>query len=331
MNALVSKRRGLKATVLAVVCSVALTGCAKLPFDLPDLPNIPDPFTMLDNTSSVDEARDAQLAATEIQLQPGDLVADGILTVGIKNKEISAPFVITSSDGSLYGIDIDVASAMADKLGLRVRFVSVDEVDNPLTEGVCDIVMDASPNRVNYSTVVGGYYESAVAFFAKGDRRVVSVDELNGKSVGVQDGSVSQGVLGRTSLSMNQTTFANLNEAFEALEAGNVDYVLCDAYSGAYLAAAYEGINFAGALSSPSSQGIAVAQGKSNLEVATQNALGAVMSDGSMDIIRSTWIGGMPSLTPEDIIANIPDMETVDPGGEDIKDGSTAGANAIVL
>ena len=304
-----------------------------LPFDLPDLSSLPNPFAAFGVNTSVDEARAAKAHEQASTLTAEDLVQAGLLTVGLQTKQVSAPFIVTGSGAGLYGIDIDFASAVADKLGLAVRFVEVDEVDNPLATGVCDVVFDAAPSRVKTATIVGGYYETGIAFFSKEAAHVATIDELQGKTVALQDGSVSQGALNRTTLEMEQRPYANLNESFEALVAGEVDYVLCDAYPGAYLAAAYDGASFAGLLTAPTTVGIAAPTDKSQLQLALKEAIAAVSDGGSMDIIRSVWIAGMPALTEADVIADVPirkDAPPLDEWGE-VQDGTNAGSNAVVI
>lgn len=349
-----ARRRGGLALAIALSCALVLTGCSnlpfelpfelpelpfelpslpELPFDLPDLSSLPNPFASLGVNTSVEDARKAKASEQASTLTSEDLVQAGILTVGLQTNQVSAPFIVMGSGTKVYGIDIDLASAIADKLGLAVRFVEVTEVDNPLATGMCDVVFDAAPSRVKTATMVGGYYETGIAFFSRDASHVATVDELQGKTVALQDGSVSQGALNRTTITMEQRPYGNLNESFEALVAGEVDYVLCDAYSGAYLAAAYEGASFAGLLTAPNMVGIAAPADKANLQLALQDAVAAVAGDGSMDIIRSIWIAGMPALTEQDVIANVPVREDAPPLDEwgALQDGSNAGSNAVVI
>jgi|GEM_PF-192297 len=340
-----NRHNGMRAAVVSMACALALTGCSGLPFDLPfelpnmpelpfelpDLSELPNPFAALGTGTSVEEARAAKAQERTSQLSSEDLVEAGKLTVGINTSTASAPFAIESSSGSLYGIDVDVASALADDLGLEVHFVKVDGIDSALSAGTCDVVMDVSSATNTTATIVGSYYESCPAFFAVGDMRVATLEELSGKTVAVQDGSVSQGALSRSNLSMEQKTVINLNDAFEALHSGEVDFVLCDAYPGAYLAAAYEGASFVGALSTPESYGIAVSTEKVNVQSAVQQSLDAIANNGVMDVVRSVWVGGMPAISTEQVIQGIQIEGGTSTAESAEQDGTTAGANAVVL
>ena len=148
------------------------------------------------------------------------------------------------------------------------------------------------------------------------------------KRVGVQEGSVSQGVLGNTGITVEQLTYYNLNDAFDALSAGEVDFVLCDAYPGAFLASTYADVSFAGALNEPSSWGIAVATGKVDLQEAVGDALDAITLDGRMDVVRVSWLGGMPAVTSDQVIVETTTQSVPEDDAETL-DGSEAGANAV--
>lgn len=330
MSSIHRSKGSLKTSILALACALALAGCSGLPFEVPDLPNVPNPLEAFGATPSVEEAIESRAATTSAQLTADDLVQEGVLTVGLQTGSVSAPFVIVADDGTLSGLDIDVASAIADHLGLSVRFVPVEGVEAPLASGQCDVVMGAVAGNAGSAIIMGDYYESAVAFFHRGEQRVVTVDELMGKTVALQDGSVSQGELDRTALGMMQVTYGNLNEAFAALEAGQIDYVLCDAYSGGYLASAYGDIAFAGALSAPSPISVATSADKGDIQIYGKAALDAVLSDGAMDVVRSSWVGGLPTITGDLQIVGIPAAEGTQAEGTG-EDGAAAGANAVIL
>ncbi len=311
------------AASLALASMITLSGCS--------LTSIYAPLS--ETSATVSEARAAQAAKHPAKLTSSDLVKEGVLTVGLQTESVSGPFFISGEAGKIYGIDVDFASAIADNLGLRVSFVKVDDVDPSLAKGLCDVVLDADASHLSSSVMVGSYYESAVALFAKGEVHTATVSELTGKKVGVQEGSVSQGDLNHTSLDLKQTAYENLNECFDALDKGDVDLVLCDAYSGAYLATAHPGVAFVGTLGEPVSMGAAVAADKSNLLLAMQSATTTILNDGYMEIIRSRWVKGLPSLNDGYVIENVPLQmstptlgDTNEPG-----DGSTAGANAVIL
>ena len=353
---------------IALAATVALTGCTipfinvelpDLPFSLPELPfelpsfdldELPVPtFTLpIGVTTTVDDARLEVLSSNASTLDDAALVMPGYLSVGVKTASSSAPLCVEGDFGSLYGLDVDLGAAVASEMGLLVRYVPVVDAAGLGTE--CDVIMNGRSNNPNAIAIAGTYVESATSFFHKGETTVSAITDLNGKSVGLQGGSNSETVLNKTGLKMSQKSFANLNEAFDSLAAGEIDYVLCEAYPGAYLASLHPGVTFAGALEAPETSGIAVSATNTELVTRVQEAFDTISSNGILDIARSRWVGKMPTLTVDSQIQNVPtgsmkpaasepaseDAEATAEGGETVEgeggednDGSDAGANAI--
>ncbi len=285
------KRTRTTTIAACAAASLALTGllagCSVGPVNLDDFFGTP----------SVAEAREARRSTLSPVVTSDALRQADTLTVGIPTSE-TAPLVLTSSSGERAGIDIDLAYALADELGLgSAVFVTVDDVSTALSES-CDVVMGVESSSAEGATVAGSYVQSATALFTKGDVTApIDASALAGATVGVQGGSVSEGVLNDYETGATASTFSNLNEAFDALEEGTVDYVLCDAYAGAYLATAYPGTVFAGTLDEPVPVGVAVGEGE--LQSAVQGALDAIQTGGVGDIVRSRWVGPLPSLSSE--------------------------------
>ena len=180
--------------------------------------------------TSVAEAIAAKTEENQPTVSTPAIIEDGYLTVGLRTAETTAPFCIVQSSGEVSGMDIEIASLLADALGLKVRFVNVVSVEASL--GVdCDIVMNVAVGDAGGATVVGAYAENATALFRVGGSGIASADELYGATVGLQSGSVSQRALAEQGIGMYENSYDNLNEAFEALAAGEVQYVCCAAPS----------------------------------------------------------------------------------------------------
>lgn len=308
--------RNTVAAAAALAACVALAGCSG------PLSAIAGP------EASVGEALAAKTAALSPKVE--STISKGVLTVGIDTQDGMVPLYVGSDSGRAYGMDVDLASALADELGLKVRFVSVDDA-NPGLGTTCDVLMGAVDGQVGATTVVGDYAEQASAFFHKGDTGIAKVDDLSSKSVGVQTGSVSQTALSKTGLMMSVKTYDNLNAAFDALESGGVDYVLCDAYSGAYLSARYEDVCLAGTLDAPKAQGIAVSSQNAELADAVKAAYDAVEKNGLMGLVRRRWVAGMDPLSASSQVQDVPAGSPTAAGETTATDGSSGSANQASL
>lgn len=340
-----SKATRAAATLIASTLAVSLAGCSATEV----VSNVLDsdflksnPLAKLVGSPTVEEGFAQMRADVSSSVPAGSLIADGVLTVGVQTSS-SAPMLVSSMDGTYTGYDADMAYAIADQLGLAVSFVPISNAATATAEGACDIAMDTRVADAGNVTIAGSYAETATAFFHKGSATTVSKADLAGKSVGVQGGSASKQLLGRSDLAVNQQDFENLNSAFEALEDGSVDYVLCDACSGAYLQGLYDDISIAGTIDAPASVGIAVSSQNAELAQVVKGAVDAISSNGVTDVLRGKWLGGMDALTPQSQIlgvsissattnANAADADAESTelgGGEDTLDGSSAGANAV--
>ncbi len=307
----------MRVLLVALVATLVLVGCSSLP--------------------TVEQSW-SQLSSSRIPKVTEGLKKDGTLTVSVR-LDAGAPY-ISESNSEIEGLDVDLASALADEMGLAVNFKSVTNVPDALAN-TCDIVMNVTPSEASGFDVLGDYAQNATVFFHKGESTVVGVDNLNGKKVALQEGSAAQMELHLTSLQMTEQADTSLGDAFGFLSVGSADYVLCSSSAGAYLALPREGITFAGALPTPSSQGIALASGDGTVQKAVRDAFDAISKNGVLKAIRSGWLGDFPTLTAESVIPNVPKRET---SGEALQsttlssenlglamDGSTAGANAVTL
>lgn len=297
------------AVIAAALSLSLLAGCSGVPTEVTDVLDTVSTAVggavgslgsaldgMLGGTS-VEEARAARREELVPAVDDSALVTPGTLTVGIKTAE-TAPLALTDSQGSLSGIDVDTAYALADALGIaRVELVSVQNASSALT-GDCDVVMGVKTGESADVTVLGSYAQSALGLFSAGEVPSVPVPvaSLSGATVGVQAGSVSQEAFEQLSTGATEQTFSNLNEAFDALASGTVDYVVCDAYAGAYLACTTGAGTFAGTIDEPVALGVGVSA-TSEISAEVQSAIEKIQGNGVADIAKSRWVGDFPQLT----------------------------------
>jgi putative glutamine transport system substrate-binding protein len=90
--------------------------------------------------------------------------------------------------------------------------------------------------------------------------------------------------------------YPSLQEAFIALDAGEVDLVVGDAAVAAYIARDYPQIKFVGQFGAAQPLGIAVKKDATDLETAIRQTVDALAADGTLDTIRSKWLGDLPVL-----------------------------------
>lgn len=231
----------------------------------------------------------------------------GVLRAGV---DLGYP-PFAGKDGSVEaGLDIDIAAAIADRLGLRLELVDTgaDGAIEALDAGDIDIALgalqitDAVLANVAFA---GSYLVDGPAFFslattasAETSAAVPTVDptSLGRLRVGAQKGSVAFWSLESEYGEGFAMAYESLAEAFSALAAGEIDVVVGDAAVGAYLARDHDGIAFAGQYGPASPIGVAIVKDAVELETAVRQTLDALAAEGVLDTIRAKWLGDLPAL-----------------------------------
>lgn len=164
-----------------------------------------------------------------------DLVSDGTLTVC--SDVPFAPFedFDKSSKTGFTGFDIDMVSAIADdlKLDLSVKDSSFDALQSglALNAGQCDLaasamtITDERQKKLGFSD---GYYDSEQSLLVPADSDITTIDDLAGKTVGVQKGTTGQAYAEENAKGAKLPDYPSDGEMYAALKAGQVDALLQD-------------------------------------------------------------------------------------------------------
>ncbi len=228
----------------------------------------------------------------------------GVLKAGV---DLEYPPFAGTDSGQQAGLDIDVAAALAERLGLKVVYVQVPASDaaTALAGGGVDVVLSVpfSAEAVSNVSLAGSYASDAPALFIATESTapveptmtVMTLPEPPAK-VGVQKGSEAYWRLSRDIGEESLTLYPTLRAALEALAAGEVPVVAGDALVGAYIARDLPKVHLAGQLQSATLLGIAVAPENSSLSEATREALDGLAADGVLDAIRLKWVGDLAKL-----------------------------------
>lgn len=269
----------LGAGTAAVIAVLGLSGCAL------------NPLSSL-TTPTIDQIEYEAVTPT---VSDDALVTPGTLTVALDTSD--APQAMQGADGELTGYAVDAARALASRMGLKVAFVDASSAGSALGDKKADIFIgEINSTDGDVSSLGTCLYDAASVFgrTSDGGSLSVSTDTLNTSTLGVQMSSASQEALAKQSITANQKTYSNINECFEALESGEVDYVICDSTAGGYLARMMSQISYVGALEAPSTLGVAGLASNDELCRAVSDALDGITADGTLEAVHSIWYGTMP-------------------------------------
>ncbi len=235
-------------------------------------------------------------------IAPPVIAKAGVLRAGV---DLSYPPFAGEDKGQKVGIDIDVAAALAERLGLTLEIVDVKpaaagaaldrkQVDVALGGmSITDAVLAGVTPAGSYISDGVGYFSVVASGAALPD---VTPASLGAMKVGCQKESAAFWKLESDYGQGFATGYDSLREAFDALKAGDVDVVVGDAIVGAYISRDYPDVRFVGQYGEATALGVVVAPDSAELETAVRTALDALSSEGVLDAIRTKWVGALPSL-----------------------------------
>jgi polar amino acid transport system substrate-binding protein len=239
-------------------------------------------------------------------VEPPVIAEEGVLRVGV---DMAYPPFAATVDGATVGIDVDVAAAVAERLGLHLELMDVKPADMTaaLDSGEIDVMLGAVPITdavLANVTTAGSYIVDGPAFFARSSGETsasvvatVTPEQLPAMRVGAQASSEAFWELENEYGEGFVQSFDTLKDAIVALEAGELDVVAGDAVVGAYIARDHPGAGFAGQFGEAQPLGVSVRKDAVELEAAVRTALDGMAADGVLETIRRKWLGDVPALT----------------------------------
>ena len=219
------------------------------------------------------------------------IAQEGVLRVGVNAN--NAPLAgQPSSSTKIVGIDVDMAAALADQLGLKLEVVDVStDAAGALTSGKVDVVMGVNKSDSPSFWTSDTYLPTAVALFAQSSNSTVPANAESTK-IAAQVSSNSAWAVTNEFDNSTITTTEDLKSAFSALESGKVQYVAADAVVGSYVSNnAGMDVHMVALMQQASGYCVGVLDGNTQLKQAVSNALSAMNSNGVSSIIQKKWLG----------------------------------------
>ena len=269
---------------------------------------------------------------------------NGTLRVGI-DADGGAPFITSKSSAQYAGLDVDMAAALADQLGLKLELVDVaGNAAKALSDGDVDIVMGQSSSEKSTSMWMSDpYLETGVALFASGSDSVPA--QAAAGSIAAQSSSTSAWAVENAFGDEALNPSSDLVSAFSLIETGKATYVAADAVIGSYAALRQNvDVKPIALLGSKGGYCIGASSSNQNLQKAISGALTAIMGNGVADAVCAKWLGSpvdLDSITTIEVsaskssAANSVSGESGEAGSgtasttSETASTSTAGANAI--
>lgn len=280
-------------------------------------------FAMVGCSSSTYEPKDKQAT-----LSPPNIGKAGVLRVGVDAN--NAPFAGQSS-GKISGLDVDIAAAIADELGLNLEIVDIgSDADGSLKDNSVDIVMGVDKSSSSLECWKSdAYIESAVALFAPSESAAVPTKDSKPK-IAAQTSSMSAWEVTNQFGSDATVPTSDLKTAFTQLGTGStVDYVAADAVIGSY-AAQISGstASIIALLEKPSGYCVGVNKENTALQTAIENTLENLVDNGIINVIESKWLGSPIDLADVPLTAAAKTEDEKESTEKKTEEGGEADADA---
>ena len=211
------------------------------------------------------------------------------------------PYEMVAADGSLEGIDIDVAAAIAEKLGLELQIdnMGFDACILAVQQGKSDICMaglTVTPERSAVMDFTDTYANGVQVVIVAANSDIATLDDLaNDKMIGTQMGTtgyiycsdtVENGGYGEDHV----VPYDDGAAAIQALLKGQIDAVVIDNMPAQDYVAANPGLKILDMEYANEDYAIGIAKGNTALLDAVNAALNELIADGTVQSIFDKYI-----------------------------------------
>ena len=242
------------------------------------------------------EAASSEAASTE-EAASADAAAVTTVNAGKLTMSTNAafpPYEMTTDSGDFEGIDIEVAGAIAEKLGLELQ---VDDMDFDAAllaaqNGKSDMVMagvTVTDERLKVMDFSDTYAEGIQSIIVPEDSDIATADDLSGKAIGTQRGTTGYIYCSDDFGDENVVAYDDGLTAVQALNNGQVDAVVIDNAPAKEFVAANPGLVILDTSYAEEDYAIGLAKG-SALEDAINAALEELKADGTLQSIVDKYI-----------------------------------------
>ncbi len=244
-------------------------------------------------SSSKEETPAASSAASSAAVSEGlTTVTEGKLTMS--TNAAFPPYEMTTDDGGFEGIDVEIATAIAEKLGLELQIddMGFDAALLAAQQGKSDIVMagvSVTEDRLAVMDFSDSYATAVQSVIVK-EGSDVTLDNLGDKMIGTQTATTGNIYTTDDYGEDHVIAYDNGAIAIQALQNGQVDCVVIDNAPAKAFVAANSGLQILDTEYVTESYAIGMQKGNTALVEAVNNALKELTDDGTVQSIIDKYI-----------------------------------------
>ena len=237
--------------------------------------------------TKAEESKAEEAPAAELEtVQKGKLVM-------VTNAEF--PPYEFHDQNAIVGIDVEIAGAIAEQLGLELEIedIAFDSIIPEIVSGKADIgaagmtVTEDRKQNVDFSDT---YAHATQVIIVKEDSEIAGVADLEGKIMGVQQGTTGDIYVSGDYGDAAVERYAKGMEAVQALAQGKVDAVVIDGEPAKQYIKEVEGLKIIDESYTDEDYAIAIKKGNTAMVEAVNKALAELKSEGKLDEIVAKYI-----------------------------------------
>ena len=219
-------------------------------------------------------------------------VTEGVLTMG--TNAAFPPYEFYEGE-EIVGIDAEIAGLLAEKLGLKLEIMDMDfsAIVTSVQTGGVDIGlagMTVTEERLENVNFTNSYATGVQVIIVKEDSEIASADDLEGKLIGVQEGTTGYTFCSEDFGEENVLAYTNGATAVQNLINGSVDCVVIDQQPAISCVEANEGLKILETEYVIEDYAAAVAKENTALLEALNTALDELIEDGSIQAVLDKYI-----------------------------------------
>lgn len=272
----------VSALILALtMCTAMLTACGG------------GNSTTTSSTGSAAPAPTTSAATSEAGADEGyKLTTEGTLTMATNAQ--FPPYEYYDGD-DVIGIDADIAKAIADKMGLKLKIedMEFDSIITAVSTGKADLGlagMTVDPDRQKNVDFSDPYATGVQVIIVKEDSTIAKPDDLKGKKIGVQLATTGDQYATNDYGKDSVVQYNKGSDAVMALTQGQVDAVIIDNEPAKSYVAANKGLKILDTEYVTENYAACIAKDNTGLTKAVNKALAELKADGTLQKIVDKYI-----------------------------------------
>ena len=216
-----------------------------------------------------------------------------VLTMG--TNAAFPPYEMVDEDGTIIGIDAEIAAAIAEKMGmtLEIKDMAFDSLITAVSSGAVDVVlagMTVTAERMEAVNFSDSYATGIQVVIVTEDSEIATIEDLTGKKIGVQTGTTGDIYCSDEFGEEAIARYDNGAIAVQALQNGQVDCVVIDNEPAKAFVEANEGLKILETEYAVENYAAAIAKENTELLDAFNAALAELQADGTIDTIIGKYI-----------------------------------------